>query len=40
MNGHRQILSRSERRAMERAKEKHIKNLVAGGYGPWQDIDE
>ncbi|CAB4150036.1 hypothetical protein UFOVP558_63 [uncultured Caudovirales phage] len=35
-----QILSRSERRAMERAKEKHIKNLVAGGYGEWKDITD
>lgn len=33
-----QILSRSERRAMERAKEKHIRNLVAGGYGQWKEI--
>lgn len=32
------ITSRSEKRAMERAKEKHIKKLVAGGYGKWEDI--
>jgi hypothetical protein len=32
------ILSRSERRAMERAKDKHIQKLVDGGYGPWKDI--
>lgn len=33
-----QILSRSERRAMERAKEKHIRALVSGGYGQWKEI--
>lgn len=34
------ILSRSERRAMERAKEKHIARLMSGGYGPWRDITD
>ena len=23
---------------MERAKEKHVKHLMSGGYGPFQDI--
>jgi hypothetical protein len=33
-----QILNRSERRAMERAKEKHVRALMSGGYGPFKDI--
>lgn len=32
------ILSRSEKRSMERAKEKHIRKLVQGGYGEWRDV--
>lgn len=33
-----QIQSRSERRAMERAKEKHVKNLMKAGYTDFKDI--
>ena len=32
------ILTRSERRQMERAKEKHIAKLVAGGWNEFKDI--
>lgn len=35
-----QILTRSERRQIERAKEKHINKLMKGGYGPWKDVTE
>ncbi len=34
------ILTRHERRAMERAKEKHVKKLMAGGYDDWRDITD
>lgn len=32
------ILTRDERRAMERAKEKHVRKLMQGGYNEWRDI--
>jgi|SRR5882672_2754619 len=32
------ILTRAERRAMVRAKEKYVKKLMAGGYDKWLDI--
>lgn len=32
------IFTRAERRAMERAKEKHVAKLMAGGYDAWIDI--
>jgi len=32
------ILTRSEKRQMERAKEKHIRSLMSGGYNEWKDI--
>ena len=33
-----QILTRAERRSMERAKEKYVAKLMAGGYDKWIDI--
>lgn len=32
------IFTRDERRAMERAKEKHVKNLMKAGYSEFKDI--
>jgi hypothetical protein len=32
------ILTRSERRQMERAKEKHVAKLMSGGFTPFKDI--
>ena len=32
------LLTRSEKRAMERAKEKHVAKLMASGYDQWIDI--
>lgn len=32
------IWSRSERRALERAKEKHVRDLISGGYNEFKDI--
>lgn len=32
------ILTRHERRSMERAKEKHVKNLMKAGYSEFKDI--
>jgi hypothetical protein len=34
------IFTRSERRSMERAKEKHIKTMMAGGYNEWIDLTD
>lgn len=34
------IYSRSEKRAMERAKEKYVKDLMRGGYDKFRDITE
>ena len=31
-------MTRSERRQMERAKEKHIRKCMSGGYGEWRDV--
>ena len=33
-------LTRSERRQLERAKEKHIRKLMEGGYDEWKDVTE
>jgi hypothetical protein len=35
-----QILTRSERRQMERAKEKHVRKLMSGGYNEWNDVTD
>lgn len=35
-----QILTRSEKRAMERAKEKYVSELMSGGYNKFSDITE
>ena len=35
-----QILTKSERRQLERAKEKHIKNLKKAGYGKFNDVTD
>lgn len=32
------IISRSERRAMEKAKEKYVRHMMSGGYTPFEDI--
>lgn len=34
------ILTRSERRQFERAKEKHVRKLMTGGYNEWKDITD
>lgn len=34
------ILTRAEKRQAERAKEKHVKRLVAGGWNEFKDITE
>jgi hypothetical protein len=34
------ILTRDERRAMQRAKEKHVSKLMRGGYSQWRDVTE
>lgn len=33
-----QVLTRSERRQMKRAKEKHVKSLMKGGYNKFRDV--
>ena len=34
------ILTRAERRAMERAKENHVARIMKGGYNEWKDITD
>lgn len=34
------ILTRAERRQMERAKEKRVSKLMAGGYNEWKDVTD
>jgi hypothetical protein len=43
-NGYREerkhILTRSERRQLERAKETHVRDLMKSGYSNWKDITD
>jgi hypothetical protein len=34
------IMTRAEKRQMERAKEKHVKHLMAGGFSAFKDITD
>lgn len=34
------IQTRSERRQMQRAKEKHVRKIMEGGYNEWKDITD